>query len=171
MEISFICQLLDNSRLFKQIVRDLCKHNFTFISEVDFNEFTKSWWIVVFKSFSITKCFKNRISFKNLFFNSFDRTTRPSLSVLRYIQEIEIRTFKIGSCLREITEDNLSGLGLTGTGFTRDDNSLIFLLNHHLLEGVFCDHEYVGIHFVAGFHAFGNIQTFNSIFSRNLSIK
>lgn len=124
------------SWLFKQILWNLSIHNLSKLIKVNFNEFSKSWRVIIFKGFGITKRLKKWISIQNLFFNSFDTTSFSFLDELADIQKIKVFDKSCRS-LCKIAQNDFGWFSFTSSRFSWNNNCLIFLVHHHILICIF----------------------------------
>lgn len=113
--------------------------NFATPFEIDLNELSKSWWVIIFECFRVSKCFKQRIWIKDLLFNIIF-----SHQIFSLIKHVLINLwYKICVGLGQIAQDDLSCFSFTSTTLPRYYYWLVFVIYKHILVRFFSHHKQV----------------------------
>ena len=136
---------------------------FTNFIEVHLYKLSKTWTVIVFEGFRITKCFQKRVWIKNLLFNRCFLVTRTYLMVF-LPQEIFFWTIKVCTSLSQIWENKFCGFSFTSSWFSSDNYWLIFAIYQEVLIRVLCYHKQMWIRFdcVLGFTRLNRVLTVQS---------
>mmetsp|Transcript_5177 Transcript_5177/g.15831 ORF Transcript_5177/g.15831 Transcript_5177/m.15831 type:complete len:671 (-) Transcript_5177:136-2148(-) len=129
MKVALTVLLIHDAALLQQVVGDLATLRVTATIEEDLHVLAETRRVVVADRFRVTESLQQRVTLQN--------------GVLHG------RHIGAGAGdARNVLHDGLGGLGLAGTGLTRDDHALILRLRLHVAMHDLGHHVHVGLQFV-----------------------
>lgn len=126
MEVPFARLLVNNTRLFQQVIRDYSANRIRFIVKLNVHVLAETRRVVVSIGLGVAECLQNGVALnEHVFHPKHKKFTINVTKILKNIQQAPLDLIlATGVCDRSnVLHDDLRCLGFAGTGFTGDHDA------------------------------------------------